>query len=74
MHPLFFTNKYLISFNEDEDTGLSKFDASSKFEELIARVRRKEFKKRTCGRLSFFIGNNTEIAVKLYERKRNRKV
>jgi ATP-dependent DNA helicase 2 subunit 1 len=46
--------------------GTVTFDASSKFEELRARVRRKEFKKRSHARISLFIGNNVEIGVRMY--------
>jgi len=38
--------QHIISFDEDEFTGAMNMDASEKFEELRARVRRKEFKKR----------------------------
>ncbi len=51
---------------EDEDTGNINFDASAKFEELRARVRRKEFKKRAITRLSLYIGDNIEISLRLY--------
>jgi ATP-dependent DNA helicase 2 subunit 1 len=56
----------IISVSEDEDTGSVNFDASSKFEELRARVRRKEFKKRAINRLSLLFGEDVEIAVRLY--------
>lgn len=56
----------IISVSEDEDTGTINFDASSKFEELRARVRRKEFKKRAINRLSLLFGEDVEISVRLY--------
>jgi ATP-dependent DNA helicase 2 subunit 1 len=58
--------QYVITVEEDEDTGTPNFDAAAKFEELRARVRRKEFKKRSLGRLSLFIADDIEVAVKLY--------
>ncbi|KAL6072069.1 X-ray repair cross-complementing protein 6 [Balamuthia mandrillaris] len=58
--------QYIISVSEDEDTGLFNYDASAKFEELRARVRRKEFKKRAINRFSLFIGPDIEIALRLY--------
>ncbi|ELR22853.1 ATPdependent DNA helicase ii, 70 kDa subunit (ku70) superfamily protein [Acanthamoeba castellanii str. Neff] len=54
--------KNIISVSEDEDTGTINFDASSKFEELRARVRRKEFKKRAINRLSLLFGEDVEIS------------
>ena len=53
---LFYKN--LLSFSVDEETGAIHFDASAKFEELQLHVRRKEFKKRTLGKLSMSIGEN----------------
>jgi hypothetical protein len=57
--------QHVISVAEDEDTGTVNFDASGMFEELRARVRRKEFKKRAITRLSFYIGTDIEIAVRM---------
>ncbi len=37
----------------------------AKFEELVARVRRKEFKKRAICRIGFFINDETEISVRM---------
>lgn len=56
----------IITFEEDEDGAAINFDASSKFEELRARVRRKEFKKRSLARIPFYLGPDIEIAVRLY--------
>jgi hypothetical protein len=53
--------------DEEDDTGRFALDAAAKFEELRARVRRKEFKKRSLGKFSLFIGDDIEIAVRLYE-------
>ncbi len=50
---------------EEDDTGKPNFDAAAKFEELRARVRRKEFKKRSIGRMSMMIGKDIEIGVRL---------
>lgn len=41
-------------------------DASSKFEELITKVRRKEYKKRALTGFSLMLGEDMEIAVRLY--------
>jgi ATP-dependent DNA helicase 2 subunit 1 len=62
-----FITKNIITFDTDEYTGQINFDAADKFEELRARVRRKEFKKRSLSRLGLFIGDGIEIAVRLYE-------
>ncbi len=59
--------QYIIVFSEDEAAGAVNFDASSKFEELRARVRRKEFKKRSHAKLSIIIGKDIEIAVRMYK-------
>jgi chlorite dismutase len=40
-------------------------DAASKFDELIARVRRKEFKKRSISKMPMFIGDDIELSVRL---------
>jgi ATP-dependent DNA helicase 2 subunit 1 len=56
----------IITVAEEDDTGKPNFDAAAKFEELRARVRRKEFKKRSIGRMSMMIGKDIEIAVRLY--------
>ena len=61
----FFEN--IISFGEDEFIGHINFDASAKFEELRARVRRKEFKKRTSGTIPFSLKPGFEIAVSVYK-------
>jgi len=58
--------QHIISVSEDEDIGTINFDASSKFDELRARVRRKEFKKRVINRISLFLGEDVEISVRLY--------
>jgi ATP-dependent DNA helicase 2 subunit 1 len=61
---LFYQN--IISIPEDEEGGAINFDASDKFEELISRVRRKEFKKRSMLKLPLSIGNNINISVRVY--------
>eukprot|EP01117_Protostelium_nocturnum_P007205 TRINITY_DN2579_c0_g2_i1.p1 TRINITY_DN2579_c0_g2~~TRINITY_DN2579_c0_g2_i1.p1 ORF type:complete len:759 (-),score=325.99 TRINITY_DN2579_c0_g2_i1:69-2345(-) len=63
----------IITFDEDEDGAAINFDASSKFEELRARVRRKEFKKRSLARIPFHLGPDIEIAVRLYALVHNTK-
>jgi len=62
---LTFYAQHIISVSEDEDIGTINFDASSKFDELRARVRRKEFKKRVINRISLFLGEDVEISVRL---------
>eukprot|EP01112_Ceratiomyxa_fruticulosa_P011822 TRINITY_DN3243_c0_g1_i1.p1 TRINITY_DN3243_c0_g1~~TRINITY_DN3243_c0_g1_i1.p1 ORF type:complete len:820 (-),score=234.11 TRINITY_DN3243_c0_g1_i1:28-2487(-) len=57
--------QHIISFPEDEEGNII-FDPAAKFEELRARVRRKEFKKRTLGKLPLMIGNNITLATKVY--------
>lgn len=61
---LFF--KDIITFDEDENGAERLLDAATKFEELRARVRRKEFKKRSQGSISFWISPDIELAVKMY--------
>jgi hypothetical protein len=56
-----------VFLDEDEDAGQFKLSVSRKFEELRRTVRKKEFKKRSLGRISFFIADEIEFAVRLYE-------
>lgn len=51
---------------EDDDAGVINMDAASKWEELKTRVRRKVFKKRSLAKLSFAIGPDLEIGIRLY--------
>lgn len=58
----------IILIPDDEDTGQYNFDAAAKFEELKARVRRKEYKKRNIARIPFYIGSDdVAISVKMYD-------
>lgn len=61
---LFYQN--IISITDDEDTGIYRIDGASKFEELIATVRRKEFKKRSIVKIPLILGDHIEISVRLY--------
>eukprot|EP01097_Dermamoeba_algensis_P001097 TRINITY_DN1410_c0_g9_i1.p1 TRINITY_DN1410_c0_g9~~TRINITY_DN1410_c0_g9_i1.p1 ORF type:complete len:669 (+),score=163.30 TRINITY_DN1410_c0_g9_i1:275-2008(+) len=65
---LFF--QYIISIPEEDDIGnnslITSSSFSSRFEELLMRVRRKEFKKRTTRALTFHIGKDIQFAVKLF--------
>ncbi|EGG22548.1 ATP-dependent DNA helicase [Cavenderia fasciculata] len=57
-----------IIFYQDGEY-IDKIDASSKFEALRARLKRKEFKKRSLGKIPFYIGNNPNtvpIACQIY--------
>jgi len=62
--------QYVISHGDDENDDQASLSisssSSSKFEELRSRVRKKEFKKRALTRLSLFIGDSIEIALRLY--------
>ena len=58
--------QHIISFDEEDFVGHLNIDGSAKFEELRARVRRKEFKKRSLGRIPFTLRPGLEMAVRLY--------
>ena len=51
----------IVHGSEDEE-GLIP-DASEKFEQLLARVRAKDHKKRTTGRIPFSLGKGLELGV-----------
>ncbi|XP_030845422.1 X-ray repair cross-complementing protein 6 isoform X2 [Strongylocentrotus purpuratus] len=54
----------IVHGSEDEE-GLIP-DASEKFEQLLARVRAKDHKKRTTGRIPFSLGKGLELGVGVY--------
>jgi ATP-dependent DNA helicase 2 subunit 1 len=58
--------QHIISTDEDDFVGLVHVDASAKFEELRARVRRKEFKKRSLGRIPLSLRPGLTMSVQLY--------
>ena len=58
--------QHIISTDGEEYVGMSHLDASAKFEELRARVRRKEFKKRALGRIPFTLRSGLLMSVQLY--------
>lgn len=58
--------RYIITIDEDEITGEFKYDGANKFEELKSKVRRKEFKKRSLGKLTMRLSEKIEIGVRLY--------
>ncbi|XP_071477796.1 X-ray repair cross-complementing protein 5-like [Diadema antillarum] len=61
-----FTEFYqdIVHTSEDEDCILP--DPSEKFEQLLGRVRAKEHKKRTMGRIPFSLGKGLELGVGVY--------
>lgn len=73
---LFFQD--IISIDEEDFTGNLTMDANVKFEELRARVRRKEFKKRALGRIPFVLRPGLQMGVRLYnlvkEAKKNQHI
>eukprot|EP00013_Stygamoeba_regulata_P018343 CAMPEP_0177680768 /NCGR_PEP_ID=MMETSP0447-20121125/30351_1 /TAXON_ID=0 /ORGANISM="Stygamoeba regulata, Strain BSH-02190019" /LENGTH=661 /DNA_ID=CAMNT_0019190125 /DNA_START=29 /DNA_END=2014 /DNA_ORIENTATION=- len=57
----------IIAVDEDEDSGERLvLGVAAKFEELQARVRRKEFKKRALGRIPLRIGTELEVGLRIY--------
>lgn len=58
--------KHIITVDQDEITGEVHYDGANKFEELRSKVRRKEFKKRSLGKLALRLGEDLELAVRLY--------
>ncbi|KAH3755963.1 beach protein [Pelomyxa schiedti] len=56
----------LLAFNSDDEMGSIHFDAAEKFAELQENVRRKEFKKRTLGKIMLVIGQKLEISLSMY--------
>lgn len=52
-----------IVFNTDEDEVSVLPDASEKLEELMTRVRAKDNKKRTMGRIGFELGEGLQLGV-----------
>ncbi|XP_074659916.1 X-ray repair cross-complementing protein 5-like [Tubulanus polymorphus] len=50
--------------NDDEITALP--DPAEQFEELLTRVRSKDHKKRTSGKVNFSFGNGVDMAVGIY--------
>nr|XP_006811758.1 PREDICTED: X-ray repair cross-complementing protein 6-like [Saccoglossus kowalevskii] len=55
----------VIFMPDDEDLGVLP-DPVEKFEELLTRVRTKDHKKRSMGRVSFKLGDGMEMGVSLY--------
>lgn len=55
-----------IVFNTDEDEASVLPDASEKLEELMTRVRAKDNKKRTMGRIGFELGEGLQLGVAIY--------
>jgi ATP-dependent DNA helicase 2 subunit 1 len=56
----------IIAVDEEEDSERLVLGAAAKFEELQARVRRKEFKKRALGRIPLRIGTELEVGLRIY--------
>ncbi|XP_041472414.1 X-ray repair cross-complementing protein 6-like [Lytechinus variegatus] len=62
----------IVHTGEDEEGIIP--DASEKFDQLLARVRAKDHKKRTMGRIPFSLGKGLELGVGIYNlvRQQNR--
>ncbi|KYQ90183.1 ATP-dependent DNA helicase [Tieghemostelium lacteum] len=48
--------QYILVFKDDEYIDPQQFDATSKFSELRSKLKRKEFKKRSLGKIPLYIG------------------
>lgn len=59
---LFYRDVLTLDEDGDDDTASQQFNISLRYEELKAKVLRKAFKKRSQGRISFWIGNGSSAA------------
>jgi len=53
--------------DDDEAGAERKVDAAEKFEQLTEKIRHKQFKKRSQGRISLWLSPDIELAVRMYE-------
>ena len=64
--PFLASKFYVDVIDSGEEGDLELLDGTSKLQELLDRARAKEYKKRSQGKISFFITPGSEIGVRIY--------
>lgn len=64
--PFLASKFYADIVDAGEEGDLETLDGTSKLQELLDRARSKEFKKRSQGKISFFLTPDTEIGIRIY--------
>lgn len=63
----FLASKFYVDIVESGEEGdLELLDGTSKLQELLDRARSREFKKRSQGKISFYVTPDTEIGIRIY--------
>eukprot|EP01132_Coremiostelium_polycephalum_P010819 gene10819-13255_t len=55
--------QYILLFDDNDYIDPQQFDASTKFSELRNKLKRKEFKKRSLGKIPLYIGQGNQIII-----------